>query len=104
MVPPNVRPVIYKLVLHFLLIEGTVTLVGAERISEVKARRAIDEQGRHAGGESLIQIQVRDSRVSRGLSPEAVRIDEHTVAHPSEPEVSQQIRAQRVIEPRRQAM
>ena len=102
----NSRPVVHELNLFLVLIQRAVAAVDAQRIAELEEVIAVivDEEGRHAARETVRQVQAGDTGVLGRRGVEAVRHHEHLITEEAEAEVREEVRAQHVIEARRDAV
>src|SRR5262249_51550035 len=97
MVPEGVRDVADPLELILLLVERTVARVDSQGVAELKASRAVQREGGHAGGVIVINVQARDACILGGGCAQPVRIDEDPIAEEAEAEVGQPIRTEHII-------
>src|ERR1039457_4748319 len=85
------RNVIDNLILLLTLGERTVAGINIERVAEARVAVAIliavDEEGRHAGGEVLVEIQARDAGGGGRSRADAVGNGVHAIAHVPEAEL-----------------
>ena len=89
---------------------GQLQRANRERVAEVElvagvaARTvAVEEERRHPAAE-IVDVQAGNARLGGRVRAAAARIDVDVVAEPAEPEIGQEGRAERVIEPGREAL
>src|SRR3954454_8642899 len=109
MISMQVGDVAHPLELVFLLIEGAVAAVRAQRISKSKATsgrtaRALQIEVRHAGRVGGVQVQTGYACVLCWRRAKAVRVDGHAIPEEAESEISKPIGTDNVIHAVREAL
>ena len=109
-VAPQARPVVDELELTFVLAQRAVAprelqgIPEIELVSRIATRSvAVEEKRRHPSSE-IVEVQAGNPGVSRRIGVTATWIDVDAITKPAEPEVGQQARTERVIEPGRNAL